>query len=226
MKHVLSAVAVVVTLRFAAGCVPGASDIDISGGAGGAIGTGGQTSGTGGTPTSGTGGGTATGGRTGTGGAFSGAGGKHACGPGGYTGTTDPSDPLNKVVTCTSGRMWTNGNGETMRPGDRCQGCHLWNISGTVYPTGHEQAFCNGLNGSTGVTVTVTDSAGRNIVLTPNSVGNFFYAGAVTYPYTAKVTRGTSVRAMSSWQCDQGDCNACHTQEGIQGAPGRIVPPL
>jgi len=150
-----------------------------------------------------------------------GAGGR---GMGGMNLPPDPNDPLNKVVACSSGRMWSGGNGETMYPGDRCQGCHIWEISGTVYPTGHEQTLCNGQDGA-GITVVVSDAVGRVINLTPNSVGNFYYQGTIAYPFTAKVIRGTAVRAMLTPQTNA-ECNACHTPDGILGAPGRIVPPL
>jgi hypothetical protein len=145
-------------------------------------------------------------------------------GMGGLPVSTDPNDPLNKVVTCTSGRFWSGANGDTMYPGDRCQGCHIWEIAGTVYPTGHEQTLCNGQDGSE-LSVVVSDSAGRIIDLIPNSVGNFYYRGVIAYPFTAKVVRGSAVRAMATPQTN-GECNACHTPDGIQGAPGRIVPPL
>lgn len=155
------------------------------------------------------------------GGGGSGGGGS---GMGGMILPPDPNDPLNQVVACSSGRHWTSGNGDTMYPGDRCQGCHIWEISGTVYPTGHEQTLCNGLDG-TGITVVVSDAVGRVINLVPNGVGNFYYQGTIAYPFTAKVLRGTSVRAMRTPQTNA-ECNACHTPDGILGAPGRIVPPL
>lgn len=137
----------------------------------------------------------------------------------------DPNDPLNRVVACSSGRTWSGGNGETMYPGDACQGCHIWEISGTVYPTGHEQTLCNGLDGTgAGITVVVTDAIGRVINLVPNSVGNFFYQGTVNTPVTAKIVRGNATRAMRAAQFNT-ECNACHTPQGSLGAPGRIVPP-
>ena len=36
--------------------------------------------------------------------------------------------------------------------------------------------------------VVIVDAANRTITLTPNAAGNFFYAGAVTFPFHAKVT--------------------------------------
>jgi hypothetical protein len=154
----------------------------------------------------------------------SGGGGSGGSGMGGMILPPDPNDPLYKMVACSSGRTWSGVNGETMYPGDRCQGCHIWEISGTIYPTGHEQTLCNGQDG-TGITVVVSDAVGRVINLTPNSVGNFYYQGTISYPFTAKVVRGSAVRAMLTPQ-NNAECNACHTPDGILGAPGRIVPPL
>jgi hypothetical protein len=120
--------------------------------------------------------------------------------------------------------MWNGAVGETMRPGDTCQGCHTFNITGTVYPTGHEPTYCDGL-GDQSVTVRVSDAAGRVIDVTPDTVGNFFYQGAITYPFTAKVMRGASERPMNTPQSN-GECDTCHTATGLVGAPGRIVPPV
>ncbi len=43
-------------------------------------------------------------------------------------------------------------------------------------------------------------------------------------PYRAKVTSAQGERAMAAEQTS-GDCNGCHTTEGANGAPGRIVSP-
>jgi hypothetical protein len=205
-----------------AGCLPAPGEGEPDSGrpsGGGSGASGGSGSGGNGTPT-GSGGVSGTGGRPGTGGGL-------VCNSvvGGASGTSDPNDPLNQRVACTSGRRYTPGtfNGETMMPGDRCQGCHVWTISGTIYPTGHEDTYCNGLNGA-GITIALVDSQGRKVNLTPNSVGNFYYRSTFVPPFTAKVLRGSTVRAMSTVQCDNTDCNACHTPEGLRGAPGRIVP--
>ena len=57
-----------------------------------------------------------------------------------------------------------------------------------------------------------------------NAAGNFYYSGTVALPYRAKVVRGTSERIMPIAQTS-GDCNGCHTQNGANGAPGRIMLP-
>ena len=123
---------------------------------------------------------------------------------------------------CTSGRKWTSGNGPTMSPGEICMGCHGFTIAGTVYPTLHETGLCYGING--GAEVVITPACGTPITLSVNSAGNFYYMGTVRAPFTAKVVVGGRERAMITPQT-LGDCNACHTPNGIQGAPGRIIVP-
>ena len=141
--------------------------------------------------------------------------------------------PYDTPTVCTSGNNWTGGNRESpyMRPGGECIGCHtrlhhgpLFDIAGTVYPTAHEPDDCNGYGGSN-VTVVVIDATGREISLQPNAVGNFGArrTGLVT-PYRAKVVFEGRELTMASEQTN-GDCNACHTLEGKEMAPGRIVIP-
>jgi hypothetical protein len=159
------------------------------------------------------------------GGGSSGAGGSGAGGAGG-------SDPFGSAPTCTSGAYWQGGEGSAvMNPGLACIGCHdgggeapRFTIAGTVYPTAHEYDRCNGVNGANGTQVIVTDSGGHTITLTPNSVGNFYYTGAITTPVHAKVTYMGRERVMSAAQTT-GNCNNCHTQNGANSAPGRILLP-
>jgi hypothetical protein len=171
-------------------------------GAGGSSGSGGR-SGTGGGP--GTGGGFGTGGVSGTGG---------RAGTGGSTGSV-----------CTSMMTYTGGTGPTMEPGVSCNSCHnhAFTIFGTVYPTAHEPNLCDG-DGSNGLQVVVTGADGRSQTLTPSTAGNFYSNSAVASPFTAKVTKGGASRAMVASQTS-GDCNSCHTQNGANGAPGRIMSP-
>jgi len=70
----------------------------------------------------------------------------------------------------------------------------------------------------------IVDAANRTVTLTPNAAGNFTYTGALTTPYTAKVTYQGRERIMPAAQTS-GDCNSCHTQNGTSGAPGRITLP-
>jgi hypothetical protein len=101
----------------------------------------------------------------------------------------------------------------------------LYTIAGTLYPTGHEPDLCNGTAGAMAAArVVIVDAANQTITLTPNAAGNFFYAGAVTFPFHAKVTYQGRERIMVAAQSN-GSCNACHTQNGANGAPGRITLP-
>ena len=128
------------------------------------------------------------------------------------------------AAKCTSGVNWTSGNGANMRPGEPCVGCHRFTIAGTVYPTGHEPNDCNGVGTSAGATVVVTDAKGTMLRLSVNSAGNFYSSTTITTPYTAVVQTSKGARAMTAPQTN-GNCNSCHTQNGSNGAPGRIVIP-
>ena len=70
----------------------------------------------------------------------------------------------------------------------------------------------------------IVDAANRTITLTPNAAGNFYYTGAVTFPFHAKITYQGRERIMTAAQSN-GNCNSCHTQNGANGAPGRILLP-
>ncbi len=98
---------------------------------------------------------------------------------------------------------------------------------GTVYPTLHEPNDCVGANPTSyaGVQVVVTDSQGNATSMTPNSSGNFMGSpGSLALPFTAKVTYQGREIAMKTPQTN-GDCNSCHTETGLNGAPGRITLP-
>jgi hypothetical protein len=139
------------------------------------------------------------------------------------------SDPYGTAPVCTSGQNWTGGDRESslMHPGVACISCHSisggprFALAGTVYPTAHEPDDCNG---KSGIQVVITGSDGSSVTLNANSAGNFYSRGGVTFPYTAKVVQGGNERAMTTPQSD-GDCNGCHTENGDNGAPGRIMAP-
>lgn len=147
-------------------------------------------------------------------------------------------NPFDLPPTCTSMRSWANGNqgSRDMNPGLACNACHqalgdgpFLAIAGTVYETGHEPDRCFGVASSTGPTnVEITDSANRVFTATVRGSGNFLLtftqAPGFSPPYTARVLRGGRERRMLSPQTN-GDCNSCHTQNGVSGAPGRIAAP-
>ncbi|MEZ4222915.1 MAG: hypothetical protein R3B13_18375 [Polyangiaceae bacterium] len=149
------------------------------------------------------------------------------CGPNG-SGSV-PQLPL----VCSSDTHWTGGNHESplMRPGGTCIQCHSASgegptllVAGTVYPTAREPDDCNGISA---IDVVVTDAQGKTVTLSTNAAGNFFYEaapGALVPPYNAKVVSGGKERVMKQ-SVASGDCNTCHTQDGKDGAPGRIYAP-
>jgi len=140
--------------------------------------------------------------------------------------------PYETPTVCTSGNYWTRGNRGSwdMRPGGACIDCHsrsregpLFDVGGTVYPSAHEPDDCNGTG--SGITVVITDSTGWSLTLVPTASGNFGERRTgLIMPYTAKVMRNGLERAMTT-PTDNGDCNSCHTENGNEDAPGRIMAP-
>ncbi len=134
-------------------------------------------------------------------------------------------DPFAAPPQCSTNTYWTMGNTPSplMRPGAACVACHpAQNVfAGTVYATGHEPDDCNG---AAGVTVIITDATGATQTLVTNDAGNFSTGTSVTFPIHAQLVTSTGTRSMVHAQTS-GDCNACHTQAGANGAPGRIVTP-
>ncbi|UJR82245.1 hypothetical protein [Sandaracinus amylolyticus] len=146
-----------------------------------------------------------------------------------------PTDPFDTPEVCTSGTFWTSGdNGSSqMHPGAACIACHTsrgdgprLTIAGTVFPSAHEPTDCNGLAGSADepLVVEITDANGVVTTIQANGVGNFRSSTAIAAPYTARVRYQGRERAMGTPQRN-GDCNGCHTLDGLNGAPGRIVAP-
>lgn len=141
-----------------------------------------------------------------------------------------PGSSVTTSAVCTSGTAWTGGNAgsPTMNPGMACINCHasggegpLFSIAGTLYPTVNEPDLCNGAGGAT---VMITGADGQTLTLTANAAGNFFSEVPIATPFAAKVVFEGRERAMAAHQTS-GDCNGCHTQNGANGAPGRIVLP-
>ena len=150
--------------------------------------------------------------------------------------TPDPTGGTNPYATpenaCTNGKSGVNYGSQFMFPGNACISCHqtnygpLFTIAGTVYPSAHETDSCNGSVG-TGVSVIITDSNNRTVTLAPNATGNFYSYSAITPPYTVKLSYQGRERDMTGLITapTNGDCNSCHTMDGSNGAPGRIMLP-
>jgi hypothetical protein len=149
---------------------------------------------------------------------------------------------------CSSGTFWTQGNtgSPLMHPGGACSNCHQQlggprlRFGGTVYRAPHDVNDCNGAAPPPTITVTVTDKDGMVLTATVNGAGNFDViaiqgngngngngngqSNRLNPPYSAKLSDGTNTRVMKG-TVNSGDCNSCHTDQGINGAPGRILAP-
>ncbi|HEY3496788.1 MAG TPA: hypothetical protein VGK73_18950, partial [Polyangiaceae bacterium] len=170
-------------------------------------------------------------------------------------GGMNPEPPPPAEVICTSGKHWdpedddNNGGldeeGPWMNPGRACITCHLeeedepiLQIGGTVFPTLHEEDLCYGVDGtSSDAHVVITDASGATFTLPLERTGNFSLLAReedddededdtpqVRFPIRAKVVAGGRERTMLTPQ-NTGDCNSCHTEQGRNDAPGRILLP-
>lgn len=153
--------------------------------------------------------------------------------PGGECGSSGDGG-LTMPLVCTSDQHWNQGNdgSQLMHPGMPCIGCHQTLgkgpesllIAGTVFPTVREPNDCAGFQGAE---VVVQDAAGRTLTLSTNTAGNFLYeddAEKLSFPIRASVRFQGKERGMKD-PVQSGDCNSCHTQDGANGAPGRIYVP-
>ncbi len=151
-------------------------------------------------------------------------------------------------VTCVSNVKWTMGNqgNEGMNPGLACRSCHLgqnfmgqnpnlesnqsWAMffMGTVYSGFNEANLCLAKSVPAGTVVEILDSTGALVLTLPvNAAGNFrsnSVDAGLSLPYRARVRSNGMLRAMGAAQMN-GDCNSCHTEQGRESAPGRIVWP-
>lgn len=148
-------------------------------------------------------------------------------------GSDGAATPLGATGKCPSGVKWKGGHSQSplMHPGFACITCHTDNqgppftIAGTVFQGLHAVDDCNG---KPDVTVELTGADGTLTTLVSNAAGNFMLPveqSQVVFPIHARVRIGTLVREMDG-AVPHGDCNHCHTVDGWQGAPGRIVEPL
>jgi hypothetical protein len=139
-----------------------------------------------------------------------------------------------KVPTsaCISGLKWTAGNegSAEMHPGMSCIDCHAkaggpkFIVAGTVYRQLNEPGNCYGVEGAV---VQLTDAKGKVLKLKTNRAGNFALAArgnTIAFPFTAKVLFEGREKPMGTPQ-SSGNCLTCHTVQGVNGAPGRIIAP-
>lgn len=129
---------------------------------------------------------------------------------------------------CISGEYWTGGNRGSpyMNPGMSCIGCHNsgegpdFGVAGTLYNELDEPDLCDGVEG---VTVEITDADGTVLELDSNQAGNFYTRTEPVMPINVRLLSGGTEIAAMSQSVSTGDCASCHTAEGANGAPGRVV---
>lgn len=150
--------------------------------------------------------------------------------------TNDTNDPFATPSMCSSRVRWFLGDHGSllMHPGRACIACHtsmargpVLTLAGTVYPSAHEPDDCYGADGLNSVEemhIIVTDAHGAVQDVLANQAGNFYSQTPVVFPITAVVSYQGHTRAMTT-PSPSGDCNSCHTESGIIGAPGRIMLP-
>lgn len=158
---------------------------------------------------------------------------------GGDGNSVGEQDPFDAPARCTSNvyRDPNESEGPPMNPGFPCITCHaaanaassdadapLLAFAGTLYPTAHEPNSCVG-SAAENAEVVLTDATHTELRALANTSGNFLLKDAVlTPPFSVKVLFQGRERAAATPH-QNGDCNACHSQVGDQGAPGRVVLP-
>ncbi len=120
--------------------------------------------------------------------------------------------------------------GPTMRPGQNCLDCHQdgfgdpnapeFTAAGTVFPA-IDSEFCEGVEGAT---LTFKKMDGTDLVLTTNSVGNFWTTEAIQ-PTGPTIEYQGRTLAMNRDLPAIAACNACHSNPPVGGAPGKIYVP-
>ena len=132
--------------------------------------------------------------------------------------------------TCSTGISWVGGveGSPRMLPGANCINCHQggiqpnFDVAGTVHAALGDQDGCAGVEG---VKVELTDAAEQTFTFITNASGNFSGAApGIQVPYRATISHEGRTRPMNFEVVDL-DCNRCHAQVGINGAPGRILAP-
>ncbi len=121
--------------------------------------------------------------------------------------------------------------GPLMRSGENCLSCHreggaasrkVWTAAGTVF----QRADSPLDEGVEGVTVQITDGAGKSVSLVTNAVGNFYTPEPLALPLRMAVERDGKRKEMPIPLQAQGACNGCHSYpDAIGGAAGRIRVP-
>lgn len=136
-------------------------------------------------------------------------------------------------VACATGQWWTRGDRGTslMHPGGDCIDCHeqedegpSFTFAGTVHLAYDDETDCRGVPDVLVELIGPDDEVFYSNET--NSAGSFSTSTTLTghTPYTARLTYAGRTRTMTTPQTD-GACNSCHSAEGSNDAPGRIVVP-
>ena len=135
---------------------------------------------------------------------------------------------------CASNSSWTGGEqgSAEMTPGQACVECHAktprvpLTLAGTIFPALHERDNCNGIDGLASAVALLDVDTGSEIAprLQVNRVGNFFSTSAMPARYRVKVI-SQGIQSVMQAPVTSGDCNACHTAAGTNGAMGRLTKP-
>ncbi|MCC7070753.1 MAG: hypothetical protein IT383_05490 [Deltaproteobacteria bacterium] len=146
--------------------------------------------------------------------------------------------PSGVTGSCSTDQYWQFGNAESsrMHPGRACLECHQSEgegprrgFLGTVTQTVDDSNDCRGV-GDVRVDIIDDDDGSVLATATTNSAGNFIIESSTLCtqascpPYRVRLTLDGRTRDMLAPQTS-GDCNACHSAAGSEGAPGRIVAP-
>jgi hypothetical protein len=148
---------------------------------------------------------------------------------------------VNTGGPCASGVHWNNAMPPTdkMNPGVPCwgaAGCHtpssktVLTAAGTIYPINgqHDENNCNGLDSTmVGAAIGILDpdtmaEVGTRLVM--NSAGNFYTTRPMPAKYLVRLfSNGKTVDMIAP--VTDGNCNYCHSAEGLSMAKGRMIPP-
>lgn len=149
-------------------------------------------------------------------------------------------DPVGPTCTRSAQGMKfpvTGDEGPDMNPGLACRACHIAEeeeeharfFMGTVFPTLHEQDRCYS-NVPAGTVVEILDETGTvRVTMMVRARGNFMSPStAQGFPgkFTARVRAPSGAMIEMKTPQESGDCNSCHTEQGANGAPGRILLPM
>lgn len=144
--------------------------------------------------------------------------------------------PAPYPTPCASGTFWDRQATPTaeMSPGHACKACHKTDamtfnyfFMGTVFPSFHEADDCVSPPPAEAKVEILDEDGNVTLTLTPKASGNFSSSAIVAgvpLPFTARLVANGLSRAMVTPQMD-GDCNGCHSEQGDEDAPGRLVWP-